>query len=62
MLFKSEDSSYSAKLLSHAIEELYNFADKYRCDYTKGIPASGFYSSYSGDNDELDWRAMWLYI
>ena len=60
MLFKSEDSSYSAKLLSHVIE-LYDFAYKYRSDYTEGILAFEFYSSYSGDDDELVLGVMWLY-
>ena len=59
IMFKSEDSSYSATLLKHAIE-LYDFADKYRGDYTKSIPATGFYSSYSGYTDELVWGAAWL--
>ena len=61
ILFKGEDSAYSATLLKHAIE-IYDLADKYRVDYTKAVPgAQGYYSSYSGFNDELAWGAMWLY-
>ncbi len=61
LLFKSEDSAYSATLLQHA-KELYDFADTYRGDYTQSVPSvSGFYSSYSGYEDELAWGAAWLY-
>ena len=60
LLFKSEDSAYSKTLLTHAID-LYDFADSTRGDYTDSVPASGFYSSYSGYNDELAWGALWLY-
>ena len=59
IMFKSEDSSYSATLLKHAIE-IYDFADTYRGDYTTSVPASGFYNSYSGYLDELVWGAAWL--
>lgn len=60
ILFKSSDPTYSATLLSHA-KTLYNFADTYRGKYDACIPASGFYTSFSGYNDELAWGAMWLY-
>jgi hypothetical protein len=46
--------------LSHA-KSLYTFADTYRGKYDACIPVSGFYTSYSGYNDELAWGAMWLY-
>ncbi|XP_077969953.1 uncharacterized protein LOC144424482 [Styela clava] len=60
ILFQREDSKYSKLLLRHA-EELYEFADKYRGDYHKAIPAvGGYYRSYSGYNDELVWSALWL--
>ncbi|ORX57763.1 putative cellulase, partial [Piromyces finnis] len=60
ILFKDEDSSYSAKLLKHA-KEIYEFADTYRGDYTGAIPGVvSFYSTYSGYNDELAWGAAWL--
>ena len=60
VLFKDADSSYSSTLLKHA-EEIYDFADKNRGDYTKAVPAQDFYASYSGYNDELAWGAAWLY-
>mgnify|MGYP004444709445 CR=1 FL=1 len=61
ILFKEEDSSYSATLLKHAIE-IYDFADTYRGDYTKSVKnVQNYYGSYSGYNDELAWGAMWLY-
>ena len=61
ILFKEEDSVYSATLLKHAIE-IYDLADTYRGDYTKAVPgAQGYYSSFNGYNDELAWGAMWLY-
>nr|AAM81967.1 cellulase Cel9A precursor [Piromyces sp. E2] len=61
ILFKEEDPSYSANLLKHAIE-IYDFADAYRGEYIKAVPdAQGFYSNWSGYNDELAFGALWLY-
>ena len=60
IVFKEEDSSYSKVLLEHAIE-LYGFADQFRGDYVRTVPATAFYNSYSGYLDELAWGAMWLY-
>ena len=60
ILFKEVDSSYSETLLKHA-KEIYDFADKYRGDYTKAVPAQDFYATFSGYNDELAWGAAWLY-
>ena len=62
ILFKDEDSEYSKILLKHAIE-LYDFADKYRGDYTSSVPEVGqFYgTSKNGIYDELEWGALWLY-
>ena len=62
ILFKDEDSEYSKLLLKHAIE-LYDFADKYRGDYTSSVPEVGqFYgTSKNGIYDELEWGALWLY-
>jgi len=60
ILFKDEDSSYSAKLLKHA-KEIYDFADTYRGDYTVPVPGViSFYNTYSGYMDELAWGAAWL--
>jgi endoglucanase len=61
MLFKTDDPTYSATLLKHAVE-LYNFADTYRGKYSSSIAdAAGYYNSFSGFNDELVWGAIWLY-
>jgi len=61
ILFKDVDPAYSKKCLQHAIE-IYDFADTYRGDYIKAIPdAQGFYSTWSGYNDELAFGALWLY-
>ena len=60
ILFKDNDSAYSSTLLSHA-KEIYDFADKYRGDYTKAVPVQDFYATFSGYNDELAWGAAWLY-
>ena len=60
LLFKDSDSAYAQTCLKHAIE-IYDFADKYRGEYSKSVPqASGFYTSYSGYTDELVWGAAWL--
>ncbi len=61
ILFKEEDSSYSATLIKHA-KEIYEFADKYRDDYVKAVPnAQGFYNTYSGFIDDLAWGAAWMF-
>ena len=54
ILFQKVDSSYSSTLLKHS-QEIYDFADKNRGDYTKTVPAKDFYESFSGYNDELAW-------
>ena len=62
ILFKDEDSAYSATLLKHAIE-LYEFADEYRGDYTSSVPeVKDFYGTQpDGYFDELEWASLWLY-
>jgi len=61
LLFKDEDPSYSATLLKHS-KEIYEFADKYRGDYTVAVPGViSFYNTFSGFEDELAWGAAWLY-
>ena len=60
VLFKDVDSLYSAALLKHS-EEIYDFADKNRGDYTKAVPVQDYYGTFSGYNDELAWGAAWLY-
>jgi hypothetical protein len=59
ILFKTSDPVYSQKLLDTA-KKIYKFAETYQGNngYTA---ANGFYSSYSGYNDELAWGAVWLY-
>nr|WP_211326217.1 glycoside hydrolase family 9 protein [Thermosporothrix hazakensis] len=60
MVFRSSDATYADTLLTHA-KQLYTFADTYRGKYDACIPAGGFYTSWSGYNDELVWGALWLY-
>ncbi len=59
LIFKDSDPEYAKKLLD-AAEGLYKYATTYEGNngYTA---ANGFYSSYSGYNDELAWAATWLY-
>lgn len=61
MLFQDDDPAYSATLLTHA-KQLYSFADTYRGMYSDAITdAAGFYSSFTGYQDEIVWGALWLY-
>ncbi|MDQ1293004.1 MAG: endoglucanase, partial [Actinomycetota bacterium] len=61
LVFKSTDSAYSSTLITHA-KQLYEFADKYRGEYSDCITdAAGYYQSWSGYQDELVWGAIWLY-
>lgn len=59
-VYKDIDADYAELCLSHA-RSLYNFAESTKSDagYTA---ANGFYTSWSGWNDELTWAAVWLYI
>ncbi|HZO75425.1 MAG TPA: glycoside hydrolase family 9 protein [Ktedonobacteraceae bacterium] len=62
MVFQSTDPTYASTLLTHA-KQLYSFADNFRGKYDSCITAaSGFYTSFSGYNDELVWGAIWLYL
>ncbi len=58
ILFR-DDPLYSATLLDKA-KKIYNFAETYQGNngYTA---ANGYYTSFSGYNDELAWGAIWLY-
>eukprot|EP00897_Mesotaenium_endlicherianum_P006855 jgi/Mesen1/6198/ME000032S05484 len=61
MVFKSSDAAYSSMLLTHA-KQLFDFANKYRGDYSVSIPnVQAYYKSWSGYNDELVWAATWLF-
>lgn len=47
--------------LSHA-RELYEFSTRWRGDYHFAVPqVTDYYKSWSGDEDELVWAAIWLY-
>ena len=37
-----------------------NFANSFRGTYTGSVPASSFYNSWSGYNDEIAWAAAWV--
>ncbi len=55
----SDNSDYSQTLLDKA-KKIYRFAEEYQGN--NGYKAaSGFYTSFSGYNDELAWGAIWLY-
>ena len=62
ILFKDEDLEYSQILLKHT-RDIYDFADKYRGDYTSSVPeVAQFYgTNKNGIYDELEWGALWLY-
>lgn len=61
IVFKTDDPTYSATLLSHA-KQLYSFADTYRGKYSDCVTAAAaYYKSWSGYQDELVWGAYWLY-
>lgn len=61
VVFKNTDPNYANQLLKHA-QELYDFADQYRGNYSDCITqANEFYKSQSGYEDELVWGAAWLY-
>lgn len=61
LVFKTDDPTYSAKLLTHA-KQLYSFADTYRGKYSDCVTdAASYYKSWSGYQDELVWGAYWLY-
>ncbi|XP_059490142.1 uncharacterized protein LOC132205217 [Neocloeon triangulifer] len=55
------DFATSSRLLTHA-KQLYQFARNNRGDYHRAVPqVTEFYRSWSGDEDELVWAALWLY-
>ncbi|XLU52431.1 hypothetical protein S245_047079, partial [Arachis hypogaea] len=60
LVFKNVDPAYSGILLAHA-QQLFTFADTFKCSYSVSIPqVNPFYKS-SGFGDELLWAATWLY-
>ncbi|MBE1877173.1 glycoside hydrolase family 9 protein [Myceligenerans pegani] len=60
IVFADSDPAYAAELVTHA-EQLYDFADTYRGEYSDCVPAGSYYNSWSGYQDELVWGAYWLY-
>lgn len=61
IVFRSTDKAYADKLLQNA-EQLFEFADTYRGNYSDSITdARSFYNSWSGYADELVWAASWLH-
>ncbi|KAI5017263.1 hypothetical protein ZWY2020_037641 [Hordeum vulgare] len=52
---------YTSTLLKHA-KQLFQFAKNHRGLYQNSIPSSRSFYSSSGDEDELLWAAVWLYI
>ncbi|XP_058188131.1 endoglucanase 17 [Rhododendron vialii] len=61
LVFRRTDPTYAKLLVRRAIR-VFEFADKYRGDYSNGLRSSvcPFYCSYSGYQDELLWGAAWL--
>ncbi|MEL6912434.1 MAG: glycoside hydrolase family 9 protein, partial [Cyanobacteria bacterium J06598_4] len=61
VLFRGTDDAYADELIKNA-EALYEFAENYRGKYSDSVPqASPFYTSWSGDSDELALGGAWLY-
>ena len=61
VLFRGTDDAYADELVKNA-EALYEFAENYRGKYSDSVPqASPFYTSWSGDSDELALGGAWLY-
>ena len=61
VLFRGTDDAYADELVKNA-EALYEFAETYRGKYSDSVPAaSPFYTSWSGDGDELALGGAWLY-
>ncbi|NPA27836.1 MAG: hypothetical protein GXN91_02130, partial [Epsilonproteobacteria bacterium] len=55
-----DDPTYASLLLDKA-KKLYNFAQTYEGNNGYSA-ANGYYTSFSGYNDELAWGAIWLYL
>ena len=61
VLFRGTDDAYADELVKNA-EALYEFAETYRGKYSDSVPAaSPFYTSWSGDGDELALGGAWLH-
>ena len=61
VLFRGVDDAYADELVKNA-EALYEFAETYRGKYSDSVPeANPFYTSWSGEGDELALGGAWLY-
>jgi hypothetical protein len=61
VLFRGTDDAYADELVKNAVA-LYEFAETHRGKYSDSVPqASPFYTSWSGDSDELALGGVWLY-
>ncbi len=62
ILFRQNGDTEYADLLVDKAEKLFDFADKYRAKYSDCLQeAVPFYTSVSGEQDELVWSAIWLH-
>lgn len=61
IVFKDIDPAYAETCLKHA-KELLNFAEITKSDTGYMKQAGGYYSSFSGFNDEISWASMWIYL
>jgi endoglucanase len=58
---RPSDGAGADRMLAHA-RQLYDFADRYRGQYSDCITdAQAYYNSWSGYWDEVVWGAIWLY-
>ena len=61
VLFRGVDDAYAEELVKNA-EALYEFAETHRGKYSDSVPeVNPFYTSWSGDGDELALGGAWLY-
>ena len=61
VLFRGTDDAYADELVKNA-EALYEFAETYRGKYSDSVPAANpFYTSWSGEGDELALGGAWMY-
>ena len=61
VLFRGSDDAYADELVKNA-EALYEFAETHRGKYSDSVAAANpFYTSWSGDGDELALGGAWMY-
>ena len=61
ILFRRTGNTSYADLLVEQAEKLYDFADRYRGNYSDCIPAAPFYKTHNGHQDDIVWGAIWLH-